>query len=336
MLGLGVSMYFYASPELGGTDPSSLREVTGFKEYLDKDGNREVLYAYKSIKVTNNLIDDHTELVSSERKKDKKGKDIIENTYKIWPEGQFLKQGNEWFEVLHATTTQNKFSRPVASYFINMALATDFVSTTDAFQRRAPAGDTWAQIRGGVGTSNELSSLATTLIESTPGVYTRMQRSKSVYDASSIDDSFVVTSASLTMMTRGNNAGDQYGFCWYITSHDTDTPAANGEYEDALVNGNTKYSDTVLCDADFVASGQDTWTFNAAGIAGISLTTTTGIGIRFDDDFDNVEPTGTGEQEVSWWSANDGTGAQDPFLTVVASAPAVASDSGEGIIFQQW
>ena|SRR3990167_7788070 len=325
LLGLGVSMYFYSNPKLGGADPSSLREVTAFKEYLDKDGNGEVLYAYKGATVTNNLIDDHTELVSSERKKDKNGKDIIENTYKIYDKGQFLKEGNSWTELLYATTTQSKFSRPIASYFINIALATDFVGASDGWARRATGSESFATIRAGDGTSSdgannwELESL-----NSGAGAWQRIGRGKGLFDASSIDDTFVVTSASLTLNNQGKAASDPHSSCYYVTSHDTDANA-NAEYQHAVSAGATKYSNTSVCYADITAGADNVWTFNASGIAGISLTAVTGIGLRLSWDFDNSEPGGTGNGDAYWYSSTGGTADQDPFLTVVASAPAVAT-----------
>src|SRR3990167_3559906 len=339
ILGLGISMYFYTDSEkFGAADPSSQREIFNYVDTFDREGNPVTLYYFKGNKINKNLSDDgNVEIISDVKKKDKNGKDFREVTFNVFVKDSHIKINNEWFEVQASTTPRDQFVKPVASRFFKSAYAADFLGASDGYNRVDSSAVSWNAARTANGTANGVQ-WSIEWIGST-GAWTRYGRNKGLFDASSIDDTWIVTSATLTLNASRNDAGEPHSDCFSVTNHETDANAS-AEYQHWLTNSPVNWSNTSVCDADVVAGSDNVWTFNATGIAGISLTGVTGIALVLKADLDNSEPGGPGGNQRDWNGSTDGVGSacdtgQDPCLTVVASAPAVASDSGEGIIFQQ-
>ncbi len=184
------------------------------------------------------------------------------------------------------------------------------------------ANDTWANIRGGVGTAynQTQTSVGTVYLDSgtTTDRFDQINRNIYLFDTSSIPDSDTIsaTTFSLYGVSKVDNFNQAIGVV--SSAPASNTQLAAGDF-DSL--GTTRYADTDIDITVASTTGYNDWAFNATGIAAISKTGVTKLGTRLSGDIDNSVPA---------WSSNlatflevymaDQTGtANDPKLVITHS-----------------
>lgn len=196
-------------------------------------------------------------------------------------------------------------------------------TTVDGVTGRA-ATETFATIRAGAGTvaidSGSNNSGPYNIREGSN--YVAMRRAIYLFDTSSIPDTNTISAAVHAVdYVSGNstNTGNQY-LVTCASSPASNTALASSDYNVASW-GTTNFGQSAELDA-MTYPGYESVTMNASGLAAISKTGVTKLGVRCTDDFDNTEPGGTdGGSEVSAnFSEKTGTG-DDPYLQVTHAAP---------------
>ncbi len=200
--------------------------------------------------------------------------------------------------------------------------------TSDAFIYRniANPGETWAGITGNAGNTIDSTTTNNTpldiIMSTTSNQFRRNARAGFTFDTSSIPDTDVVSAAVFSF--RGTGKGDPataitpdlnvYDF----TPADDDTFVA-GDYNQI---GTTAYS-TAISYASYNTAGYNDFTLNATGIAAISLTGITKLGLRNANyDAAGTPPTWTSNQEhflLGNFADNAGT-TSDPKLVITHAA----------------
>lgn len=181
-----------------------------------------------------------------------------------------------------------------------------FHPSLDGYVAHLTSGDTWANVRDGVGTTSlDLSSiiLASRIrSDSTADEWERIDRSIVLFDTSAIPDGATIVSATLSVYgeSKTENEFDPSGAInIYASAPASEDDLVAGDY-DSL--GTTPLCDTAIAQGDFVVGGRNSFVLNAAGLALISKTGITKFGLR-EVNYDNadVEPT----WNISAWTYFD-------------------------------
>ena len=155
--------------------------------------------------------------------------------------------------------------------------------------------------------------------------FVRMSVGNGHFDTSAITDTDTITSATANfyLIQEGSD------LTVYLTSASTASINANdaeahGVYTNHLTTHTTKYSDDSLSNSGMTVNNWYNFALNAAGLAAISKTGTTYLGMTSANDFDNSEPSGDANR-ISNFSGSDGS--EEPYLEVIHSAVAAAPPS---------
>src|SRR3990167_10967868 len=177
----------------------------------------------------------------------------------------------------------------------------------------------WATVRAAATGDQDVSDTATSIriMGILSGANYFIFRGFILFDTSALNDSDTITSASMQVEVTAWGHSDLY----LVTSAPaSDTAIVGADYNDV---GTVAQTDTPL---DGEATGTKTQALNATGIGNISKTGITKFGLRQHQDFNNVTPTDVGETNIA--SAEHGTAAYWPLLTVVTPDPATADEGG--------
>lgn len=192
---------------------------------------------------------------------------------------------------------------------------------------RTASSNTWASMRGGTGNGHDdaTSPLNGPLLEAsaTANRWSTLVRSLFVFDTSAIPDGNTITSAtfSVTCTGKADPFNGQVGITEGACASNTDLVNADFQSNESLT---TRWCDTDIAISAISTTGStyNNWSLNASGIAGISKTGVTKIGLKLNHDIDNTEPTySTSASEFITvnHSENSGTSA-DPKLVVEHSS----------------
>ena len=197
------------------------------------------------------------------------------------------------------------------------------------------ANYTWAEVRDGVGNSAVDNATKTYIsIQNdnavNPNKWQGLSRVVLLFDTSPLPDGATIVSAVLSVYGTATSLGDPYGWLpalnIYAPSPTLNTALANADYN--VGNwGSTALSDNLVA-ASWNNAGWNNWTLNATGLALISKTSITKLGIReVNYDVANVEHTPWVQSEYvefSFYTAEQGT-IYRPKLVVTYT-----TDSGGG------
>ena len=209
-------------------------------------------------------------------------------------------------------------------------------TSVDGRTRRSTAGETWANLIAGDGTSfvDTGTTLYTYLRAAASGNnWDLLDKNHFLFDSSSIPDTDTISSATLSVY-GANVQNDAFTLSVNIystnpasnvaiveTDHDTvgTTPFATAKAQSTL--NNTNYNDFAL---------------NASGIAQVSKTGISKFGFAYVNVQENSEPTWSASAENYWghYHADEAGTTADPKLVVVHSLPAVTGEEYQ-IIFEE-
>jgi len=200
-------------------------------------------------------------------------------------------------------------------------------TTCDGEVSQTGLNDTFTNIRNAAGNGVDASGaqgvVAGIDATTTSNQYSNLWRSIYTLDTSALPDADTISAAVFSLYDSNSQQQNFTPTATYVTV--ASTPAANntlanGDYAQL---GSTAYSDYKT----FTVSQYNDMTFNATGIAAISKTGITKLGVRTNWDADNSAPTwGSGYRSYRYVQMADTSGTtQDPKLVVThaaASGPA--------------
>ncbi|MGD0779165.1 MAG: hypothetical protein ABR954_00040 [Dehalococcoidales bacterium] len=200
-----------------------------------------------------------------------------------------------------------------------------------------PSGDTWANIRGGAGNGCEDSVSPSHVVQilayTTNNVWSLLTRAIYLFDTSALPDGATISAA--TMSIRGSDKLDNASWAGnlnvYSSNPTSNTALANGDY---TTLGTTPFCDTPITYAGYSLTGYNDFALNAAGIAAISKTGITKLGLRNANyDVANTAPTWVngGYWYLTAYYAEGGTGYKPKLVvTYTAGETKTSGDSGSG------
>jgi hypothetical protein len=156
-----------------------------------------------------------------------------------------------------------------------------------------------------------------------------IQRMMCLFDTSDLGDTDTISSATFSLY-GSSTGGDNFDVSLVIVLSDpaSDSAITTADY-DAFTF--TRQSDTEIAQASINTSGYNNFPLNATGIGNISLTGLTKLGIVYDKDADDTEPTWVGgyAQDRAYFHSSEATGtSNDPKLVVEHSSPSTGIPSG--------
>lgn len=165
-------------------------------------------------------------------------------------------------------------------------------NTVDGLVRRNYTASTWADLRDGAGTEAYPSfagpgDTASLFSSATTNAWDTLVRSIYLFDTSSLPDDCTITSATFSLYI--DSVQDNFDQAVGVVSSN---PASNTDLVPADYGtlGTTRYATDI--DITNITVGQYTdWDLNSSGIAAISKTGITKLGVRLSGDIDNIEPT---------------------------------------------
>tara|TARA_Y100000310_G_C20627938_1_gene786997 strand:- start:236 stop:1666 length:1431 start_codon:yes stop_codon:yes gene_type:complete len=189
-------------------------------------------------------------------------------------------------------------------------------TTVDGPVQHSGPPTTWAAVRGGAGTEGFPSLTAgrlwTLTSAATSSKWGKIVRSIFLFDTSSLPDAAVITAA--TFSVYGDTGADPGSWSpdanVYSSAPASDNDLVAGDY-DSL--GTTAYCDTAIAYASWDSSGWNDWTLNSTGIAAITKTDVTKLGLRNANyDVANTEPS---------WGASEDSYNQGKYADYGSVAP---------------
>jgi len=194
----------------------------------------------------------------------------------------------------------------------------------------------WATIHaattGNDTSAGDVSAYAGFCQHQTSGSKTSILRAFYPFDTSSIPDTDVISSATLTLystgtLANGDNDGDNF-IAIVQTSQASNTTLANGDYDtcgDAETNPTEGATRISLNSWSNGAGNANVFTLNATGIGWISKTGYTKLGAREGHDVKNNQiANNTSSGAAVYLSETSGT-STDPTLTVTHAAPTLSN-----------
>lgn len=188
----------------------------------------------------------------------------------------------------------------------------------------------WADhIAAGGATANDTSAdtyCVRMTSSSTTDKWQRLGRSHFLFDTSALDNAAVISSAVFSLMGSAKDDNMSQSIRLTSTAPAKNTEIATGDHVNV---GTAAYAPDISL-ADFDTSHYNNWTLNATpGIAAISLTGITKLGIKLSGDADNIEPT---------WASNASAQAECRFadyaLTTSDPKLAVTYTTGGTVYYQ--
>ena len=208
---------------------------------------------------------------------------------------------------LFGTTTTNYYSNPGTG-----------ATTVDGVIQRGGVTENWATIRGASSGTAAYPSLANgnmVDISDNLSLWTGFNRGIFLFDTSSIPDTSVVNSAKLYLYTTAKLNAHSSSITLCSSSPASNNNLVIGDYNISIF-GLSRYA-TDLTISSLITSSYNYFTLNSAGIASISLTGITKLGVLISADFDNLEPSKVNGSSSVGIDFSDQTGtATDPYLEV--------------------
>lgn len=171
---------------------------------------------------------------------------------------------------------------------IPIASAAEFTNYTtpvnDGYSHRTSINLTWVDVRNGAGTDFDNTSvmlLTDITADSMSNRFAYLHRSHMIFDTAAIPDSAVITAASVTLTTMDASVllGDMgVG----LTKFTIDGLISADDYDNCGSALETQYRNIST-----IIGTTNIWSLNAAGLANISKTSTTGYCIRLEPDINN-------------------------------------------------
>ena len=194
------------------------------------------------------------------------------------------------------------------------------------------AGPTWAGMRGGAGNSSADS--ATTddvrIQNDSAGNWSDRRRLHFVFDTSSLPDNAIITAARFRFVATSKTDSFTDSISLVAGTTASSTALANSDF--AIANFGAKWaSDTTVSSLTADSSTYNNISLNATGLAGISVTGVTKIGMLSTFDKDDSEPSTSGvlEQTIVQVVMAD-NGSEEPILEVTWEEP---SGGGTAMFF---
>ena len=194
-------------------------------------------------------------------------------------------------------------------------------STTVDGRTYGQDASSWAGAINDTGTAAYPSSASTVVVqgEDVSGTY-YISRSFFLFDTSAISDTDTIDSATLDIYYGGSNNQTESTYpadlCLVSSSPASDNNLVSTDYQTSHF-GSTEFASRVTL-ANFVTSGSASFSLNASGLAAISKTGNTKLGVRPANDIDANAPSARSYGSC-YFVEHAGT-ANDPTLTVVHSA----------------
>jgi hypothetical protein len=199
-------------------------------------------------------------------------------------------------------------------------------TSVDGYAGRAGQNETWADIRGGAGTTSNDSSGAGGLVigiksTTTDNQYEYIYRVAILFDTSSIIAGATKTSGSVRKTAGSTNSTSSWGAGLVARLHlCSSNPASNTAIAsgDFTTFGTTSFADYWTYSYSMAATAKD---LNADGLNAVTLGGITKYGLRWQNDLNGTEPTWASAKTIRWQlhgAENTGTD-DDPMLTVVYS-----------------
>lgn len=212
----------------------------------------------------------------------------------------------------------------VSTFFSDKHTETD---THDAYLAHDtdPTNNTWATFRGGAGTgaSDNSTALIAKITHGDAGAnWITFMRAQMLYDTSDIGTDEI---SAARWESVGIDKRDDFTISVSLVSSDpaSNTAGVAGDY-DAV--GSTEFAVRVVSELTADSSAYQTWTLNTDGIAAISKTGITKLGLKVTEDLGNSEPGDSGVRyDHSQWkcfSADETEGGEARPRLVVTHASA--------------
>jgi hypothetical protein len=174
-----------------------------------------------------------------------------------------------------------------------------------------------------------------TTLRANSGLFTgnySIRRAFLPFDTSAIPDTNVVSAATLylyctSLTSNSDNDGEDF-FVPVGTTQADPTTLAVGDFDQCgAINAPTELSDDRKDYGSLTLNAYNTWVLNAAGLAAISKTGYTLIGLReghdvLDHAYAGADP---GSNQVRFATSEDTSGTKDPYLVVTHAAAATGS-----------
>jgi hypothetical protein len=340
------------------------RQVVSYERVPSGEAEEMVKYGYQGEKVPEKITPDevvekrtensYTREVEVINKGTKDEKIIYESVFYSQP--TFSKEGNDWYYIEHATTTESAFNafrkeNALATLFIPKAHAdsiTPFSGAGDGFVRYTGGTDFTECTTGGTGLSPD--STGTTAVTAATdneiilgedAVYTcNIRRTFLPFDTSAMPAGASVSATTLHVYvtTKVNELDDGIDYISVVeTSQATHTTIAASDFG----NSGSTQGATAIDIGSITTSAYNVFTFNSTGrsnfINGSGVdapcSATNGIsciGFREGHDLNNIPMNSVGDSNSMTISTSEATGtSQDPYLTVTYSA-------GQPVLWQMW
>lgn len=270
----------------------------------------------------------------------------------------FQDDAGHWWQAEYATSSQTAFllkpknkayrdqRNPIARLFTAYAATDTFypdphaeTTTVDGRALRHTAG-TWAAVRDGNGTlafdDNSTAADMVYLETNTSSQIAEIDRAFFLFDTSSIPDSNSITAATFSIYVNSKSC-TTVETCYVrlvastITSN---TAVAASDYQGTVSNTTAFATDRQV--SALSTGAYNDFSMNATGIAAISKTSVTKLGLRSNFDADNTSPTLDGSSDVliinGFYAEYTGT-SRDPKLVVTHEVP-TATPPAQVLLFE--
>jgi len=207
---------------------------------------------------------------------------------------------------------------------VHAASPETFYPTLDGYVEETGLLSSWSSVRGAGGdgaSGNGADMLSQISTGASSANYDIFRRAEYVFDTAALDDDITITAAQLCGVTwLSPSSGLGQGKSVVVSSAPTGASPANGDY---ALFGTTAFSSATTNSTFANDASYHCFDLSSDGLAAISLTGTTKLGVRDENDRANSEPTfvTSADNYIAWkGSATTGT-ASDPKLVVTYTTP---------------
>lgn len=200
-------------------------------------------------------------------------------------------------------------------------------SNGNGYTGRSTAGESWASLRGGTGNEsgsgvdnysgyNQTNAGLTLWVELIRGLFP--------FDTSALPDTDTITSATFSVYGKTKQDFLSQSVCAVLGVQASNTAVANSDFQSNA--GVSQASSTNITITSWLIEAYNDFPLNATGLAAISKTGFTNLGIQLTGDNTNTEPSKSSATAASVYNYLSGTAGttKDPMLVVVHSAPVSA------------
>lgn len=191
---------------------------------------------------------------------------------------------------------------------------------------RGGVNEAFSTIRAGAGTGTDTTNARVGIFaDTTSEQYTQLERYLACFDTSSITDGATISSAVFSIYGFIKNEGLTGQSIGIVSSNPASTSSLSSSDYSTL--GTTRFASDVAL-ATINTAGYEDFSLNATGIATISDTGITKLGVKISCDIDNSAPTWVSGANARWnfYQASRAGTSEDPKLVVTYSI--VIPDTG--------